>query len=294
MENKSLRTGFYKYKEMESRNIPDTFVPTIEQGGILEKIVAYKQQEIRDAKIKVAMSSLEKTEHFHRTCLSMRDFMLDPARTGIIAEFKRASPSKGIINDQAAVSVVTRQYAAAGASAVSVLTDKKFFGGRMRDLLEARGAIKIPILRKDFIIDEYQIIESKAIGADIILLIASILTPPQIAHFAKLAKGIGLNVLLEVHNQQELDQSIVDDLDAIGVNNRNLDNFTVSVQNSYDLVKLIPDQFLKISESGISDPQTIIALKKAGFNGFLIGENFMKHQDPGLAIQEFVNELKAD
>jgi len=262
------------------------------QGGILTKIVDNKRLEVAQAKQNVSVASLEKSEYFSRTCYSLRDFMLDGSRTGIIAEFKRASPSKGTINDQAEVSVVTRQYAEAGASALSVLTDQHFFGGKIRDLIEAREANQIPILRKDFIIDEYQILEAKAIGADIILLIASILTPQQVERFAKLAKTLGLNVLLEVHNLEELEKNIFDDLDAIGVNNRNLDTFTVSVQHSHDLVNLIPDRFLKISESGISDPGTIAELRNAGFNGFLIGENFMKNSDPGLAIQNFVKELK--
>lgn len=276
---------------MEDKNLKNS-ASTSAQSGILTKIVDHKLIEVAQAKKNVSISSLEKSEYFSRTCYSLRDFMLDKERTGIIAEFKRASPSRGTINDQAEVSVVTRQYADAGASALSVLTDQKFFGGKIRDLVEAREANQIPILRKDFIIDEYQIIEAKALGADIILLIASILTPKQVEGFANLAKTLGLNVLLEVHNREELEKNIFDDLDAIGVNNRNLDTFTVSVQHSYDLVNLIPDRFLKISESGISDPMAITELRAAGFNGFLIGENFMKNSDPGLAIQNFIKELR--
>lgn len=276
---------------MEDKNVNNSALAA-GQSGILTKIVEHKRLEVAQAKQNISVSSLEKSEYFDRTCYSLRDFMLAEQRTGIIAEFKRASPSKGIINDQAEVSVVTRQYADAGASALSVLTDQKFFGGKIRDLVEAREANQIPILRKDFIIDEYQIVEAKAIGADIILLIASILTPQQVAGFAKFAKTLGLNVLLEVHNREELEKNIFDDLDAIGVNNRNLDTFTVSVQHSHDLVNLIPENFLKISESGISDPKTIMELRAAGFNGFLIGENFMKNSDPGSAIQNFVKELR--
>jgi len=276
---------------MEHKNLNNSASAT-GQSGILTKIVEHKRLEVALAKQNISVSSLERSEYFDRTCYSIRDFMLAEDRTGIIAEFKRASPSKGIINDQVEVSVVTRHYADAGASALSVLTDQKFFGGKIRDLVEAREANQIPILRKDFIIDEYQIVEAKAIGADIILLIASILTPQQVAGFAKLAKTLGLNVLLEVHNREELEKNIFDDLDVIGVNNRNLDTFTVSVQHSHDLVNLIPDSFLKISESGISDPKTITELRAAGFNGFLIGENFMKNSDPGSAIQNFVKELR--
>jgi len=217
--------------------------------------------------------------------------LLDPVRTGIIAEFKRKSPSKGIINDKVTVEKVTTGYAAAGASALSVLTDCDFFMGEKADLVAAREANSIPILRKDFMIDEYQVIEAKSLGADIILLIAAILTTEEIRKLASLAKSLGLNVLLEVHNLAELERSINPNLDAIGVNNRNLADFTVSVQTSYDLVQHIPADFLKISESAISNPETIKQLKQAGFNGFLIGESFMKQEDPGLAMQEFVKGL---
>lgn len=260
-------------------------------GGILDEITANKKQEIEIARQHIPVARLEESEWFGKKCYSLREFMLAPERTGIIAEFKRASPSKGVINNKADVSAVTKHYADAGASALSVLTDHKFFGGRIRDLVEARAANEIPVLRKEFILDEYQIIEAKAIGADIILLIAAILTPEAISRFARLAKSIGLNVLLEVHNLQELEESLCDDIDAVGVNNRNLVDFSVSVQHSYDLADKIPDNFLKVSESGISDPQTIASLKKAGFNGFLIGENFMKEDDPGQAMTEFVIQV---
>ena len=267
---------------------------TINTGTtILDKIVKQKLVEIADAKASVSVSQLEERELFKRECFALRDFILSPERTGIIAEFKRVSPSQGIINDRVSAATVTQGYAAAGASALSVLTDSQFFGGRIDDLVEARSANVIPVLRKEFILDEYQIIEAKSIGADIILLIAAILSPDEILKFSKLAKNLGLNVLLEVHNQAELERSICDDLDAIGVNNRNLADFSVSLQHSYDLVNQIPDKFLKISESGISNPKTISELKKAGFNGFLIGENFMKEEDPGKTMQQFVTEMNA-
>lgn len=259
--------------------------------NILDKIVAHKKTEIQAAKRNVSYTSLEESEHFHRDVLSFKDFLLDPARTGIIAEFKRKSPSKGIINDKVSVEEVTTGYASAGASALSVLTDRQFFMGRKVDLRRARLANKIPILRKDFMIDEYQVIEAKALGADVILLIAAILTPEQIQQLASLAKSINLNVLLEVHNLEELQRSINPNLDAIGVNNRNLADFTVSVETSYQLAGHIPSEFLKISESAISNTNTIKQLKVAGFNGFLIGENFMKQADPGAAMKEFVREL---
>jgi len=259
--------------------------------NILDKIVLRKKEEVAAAKAQVSVQDLENATHFKRTPYSFKDFLLAAERTGIIAEFKRRSPSKGLINGLADVAEVTRAYNNAGASALSVLTDADFFGGKREDLLEARVANNIPILRKDFMVDEYQILEAKAWGADIVLLIASILTPQQINDFGKFAQNLGLNVLLEVHNLEELERSISPNLDAIGINNRNLADFTVDIQTSFDLVNKIPDEFVKISESAISHPQTIRELKTAGFNGFLIGENFMKTDNPGTAIKQFVAEI---
>jgi indole-3-glycerol phosphate synthase len=263
------------------------------QGNILDKIVIKKLEEIEAAKQKVSIEDLKQSEFFSRTCYSLSQFINDSERTGIIAEFKRQSPSKGIINSKVSVTEVTQGYAAAGASAISVLTDTSFFGGCKEDLIEARKANEVPLLRKDFMLDEYQVYEAKAWGADIILLIAAILTPEQIQYLARLAKSLTLNVLLEVHSLEELERSLCDDLDAIGVNNRNLGNFSVTLNHSYDLVNRIPDQFIKVSESGISDFRTILELKKVGFNGFLIGENFMKQENPGEAMKQFVSEFKA-
>ncbi|MNK26343.1 Indole-3-glycerol phosphate synthase [compost metagenome] len=259
--------------------------------NILDKIVLRKKEEVAAAKALVSIQDLENAVHFKRTPHSFKEFLLATDRTGIIAEFKRRSPSKGLINGVADVAEVTQAYNNAGASALSVLTDVDFFGGKTADLLAARAANDIPILRKDFMIDEYQILEAKAWGADIILLIASILTPQQINDFGQFARNLGLNVLLEVHNLEELERSISPNLDAIGVNNRNLADFTVDIQTSFDLVNKIPNEFLKISESAISNPETIKDLKTAGFNGFLIGENFMKTENPGLAIQQFVAQV---
>jgi len=259
--------------------------------NILDKIVINKKKEVEADKQKTSIAQLERYELFGRQTYSFREFLLDPKRTGIIAEFKRRSPSKGIINDQVKVSEVTTAYAAAGASALSVLTDHDFFLGNKDDLGQARAVNQVPILRKDFMIDEYQIIEAKALGADIILLIAAILTPQEIKSMSALAKSLGLNVLLEVHNLEELQRSIDPNLTAIGINNRNLADFTVSVETSFKLYEHIPAEFLKISESAISNVDTIKQLKTAGFNGFLIGENFMKEADPGKAMAEFVKGL---
>jgi indole-3-glycerol phosphate synthase len=273
------------------KNVPDSSPFREQEGNILDKIVINKKREVQAAKARTSYIELEEAEFFNRECYSFKDFLLAPERTGIIAEFKRKSPSKGIINDKVSVKEVTTAYADAGASALSVLTDRDFFMGKKADLVEARKANSIPVLRKDFMIDEYQIIEAKSLGADIILLIAAILTPAEIKKFAKLSKSLGLNVLLEVHNLEELERSIDQNLTAIGVNNRNLADFSVSVDTSYQLAEHIPAEFLKISESAISNPETIKQLKLAGFNGFLIGENFMKQANPGQAMRDFVKEL---
>ncbi|MDB5156240.1 MAG: indole-3-glycerol phosphate synthase [Mucilaginibacter sp.] len=260
--------------------------------NILDKIVLNKKAEVQAAKQNTTIKELETSALFNRQTYSFREFLLDPARTGIIAEFKRKSPSKGVFNEHADVESVTAAYAEAGASALSVLTDTDFFMGSNGDLLKARQANTIPVLRKDFMIDEFQVIEAKSLGADVILLIAAILTPQEIDKLASLAKSLGLNVLLEVHNLEELERSINSNLDAIGVNNRNLADFSVSVETSFDLAEHIPDEFLKISESAISNTKVISELKQAGFSGFLIGETFMKQADPGLAMREFVKGLK--
>ncbi|HLT88005.1 MAG TPA: indole-3-glycerol phosphate synthase TrpC [Sphingobacterium sp.] len=258
---------------------------------ILDKIIERKKIEVTEAKKRVSLEELEQYPLFNRTCYSLKDAVLHPKRTGIIAEFKRASPSKGLINGTSSVAEVVRGYQNAGASAISVLTDPDFFNGSLADLSAAREVLTIPLLRKEFIVDTYQIAEAKAYGADIILLIAACLDSTEIETYADYAKSLGLNVLVEVHNEEELQRSIFDSIDAIGVNNRNLKDFVVDLNHSYDLVNIIPDRFIKVSESGISDPKTISELKDAGFQGFLVGENFMKTADPAEAIKEFVGKL---
>lgn len=258
---------------------------------ILDKIIERKKIEVTEAKKRVSLEELEQYPLFNRTCYSLKDAVLHPKRTGIIAEFKRASPSKGLINGTSSVAEVVRGYQNAGASAISVLTDPDFFNGSLADLSAAREVLTIPLLRKEFIVDTYQIAEAKAYGADIILLIAACLDSTEIETYADYAKSLGLSVLLEVHNEEELQRNIFDSVDAIGVNNRNLKDFVVDLNHSYDLVNIIPDRFIKVSESGISDPKTISELKDAGFQGFLVGENFMKTADPAEAIKEFVGKL---
>lgn len=259
---------------------------------ILDKIIARKREEVKAAKEKTSLIELEQMPLFARTCLDLRTSILDNTKTGIIAEYKRASPSKGIINANSGVAETVSGYQAAGASAVSVLTDVDFFRGSLFDLEEARAALSIPLLRKEFIIDRFQIAEAKAYGADIILLIAACLSADEIEDLSSYAKSLGMNVLLEVHDRGELDKSLVDTVDAIGVNNRNLKDFTVSIEQSLALVDDIPDRYIKVTESGISDPATVRHLHVAGFQGFLIGENFMKTSNPAGAMADFVEAVR--
>ncbi len=227
-----------------------------------------------------------------RDVLSVRNFMLSPDKSGIIAEIKKKSPSKGVTNDQVTIEEVAQGYEEAGVSAISVLTDHKYFGGSNRYLSRARSTVNVPILRKDFMVDEYQFVEAKSIGADFVLLIAAALEPEKLKRFAKLAKSLGLGVLMEVHNKEELDRSLCDELDLVGVNNRNLKTFDVSVDLSKELAEHIPGDFVKVSESGISDPSVIKDLKTYGYQGFLIGENFMKQPNPGEACKTFIDQLR--
>ena len=258
--------------------------------NILDTIVASKKIEVAERKKNKSISEIKNGPFFKNETLSFKEFLLRGDKTGIIAEYKRKSPSKGIINDKSTVSEVTMAYAKYGASAISVLTDEEFFGGSLDDLVEAT-INEIPLLRKDFIIDEYQLVESKAYGAEVILLIAACLTKDEVKTLAGLAKNIGLNVLLEIHNEQELEH-ICDDVDVVGVNNRDLKTFNVDISRSIELSKQIPTDKIKISESGIDNVASIKILKEHGFRGFLIGEKFMKEENPGLAFQNFTHELK--
>lgn len=259
--------------------------------NILETIIEQKKIEVADRKQQTPVVVLEQMEWFSKIPFSLRKFLLDGNKTGIIAEFKRKSPSKGWINADADTGAVTTAYTQHGASGLSVLTDEKFFGGSLDDLKKAR-INNIPVLRKDFIVDTYQVLEAKAVGADVILLIAANLTPRQVKILASTAKNLGLEVLLEIHNEEELEH-ICDEVDIVGVNNRNLKTFEVSIETSVYLAGLIPADKIKISESGISDAKTIQELKKYDYKGFLIGENFMKAPDPAIAFAAFVEQLKS-
>jgi indole-3-glycerol phosphate synthase len=256
---------------------------------ILDKIIAYKQNEVLENQKIKAIKELEKSLYFNKPTKSLKKAI--QTKSGIIAEFKRKSPSKGIINDFSKVKSVVLGYEKAGVSGLSILTDFHFFGGTTQDILEARKVNSQPILRKDFIISEYQIIEAKAMGADVILLIASVLSKKEIIHFTNFAHNLGLEVLFEVHTQEELDKYIPK-INLVGINNRNLKTFEVNFENSIKLSKQLPSDTIKIAESGISDFKNIITLKKHGFEGFLIGENFMKTKNPALACDTFIHNLK--
>jgi indole-3-glycerol phosphate synthase len=258
---------------------------------ILDQIIITKRKEIKASKALVSEEQLRAMPLYGRTCYRLTDSLQNPERTGIIAEFKRASPSKGYINQHSAVQEVVKGYQDAGASAISVLTDQDYFKGHLNDLVAAREVLQIPLLRKEFIVDPYQITEAKAYGADVILLIAAVLQPDEVASLSTYAQSLGLSVLLEVHHLDELIPNLHPTIDAIGVNNRNLHDFSVSLQHSIDIAPHIPSHYQKVSESGISDPARINELKKHGFNGFLIGENFMKTPNPSAAILEFVNSI---
>jgi indole-3-glycerol phosphate synthase len=257
---------------------------------ILEKIIARKKQEVAERILRVPVTALENSDFFHRTCFSFSAALRQPGASGVIAEFKRRSPSKGIINGGATVGQVTQGYVNAGASALSILTDEPFFGGSNEDLTLARRLNGCPILRKDFTVGEYQVLEAKSIGADAILLIASVLSPAEVKRLAAFARSLGMEVLLEIHDETELGHCC-ENINAVGVNNRNLADFTVDVQRSFELADRIPNDFAKVSESGLSDPATVVALRAAGFNGFLIGENFMKQSQPEAACEEFIVRL---
>ncbi len=258
---------------------------------ILEEIVAYKRKEVEEIASTHPIKLLEQSLYFNSDCVSLKKYLLRKDKSGIIAEFKRKSPSKGIINTYADVEKVTIGYMQAGASALSILTDNHFFGGKNLDLIAARKFNFCPILRKDFIVSEYQIIEAKSIGADAILLIAAILTKEEIKQFTTLAHNLGLEVLLEIHTQEELEK-FNSDISLVGINNRNLNTFEVDFENSIRLAQSLPTGVVKVAESGISNPQNIIELKQQGFEGFLVGENFMKTAEPEIAAKKFIKKIK--
>lgn len=256
---------------------------------ILDQILKTKYEEIAAAVVRRSFAAVyEEARSVARPVLSLSQALCgSPA--GIIAEFKRRSPSKGFIREGADAAAVTGGYAASGAAAISVLTDRNYFGGTLDDLRAARRAADVPLLRKDFIIDPYQLCEARIAGADAVLLIASALTPERCAGLAAFARSLGLEVLLELHGESELDY-LDAEVDVVGINNRNLKTFVTDTAVSERLAGMIPPERLKISESGISSPVTVRRLREAGFRGFLMGENFMKEPDPAEALRRFIAE----
>lgn len=261
--------------------------------NILDEIIAQKYKEVAERKELYPVKLLEKSLYFETPCVSLDRYLLRPDKSGIIAEIKRKSPSKGDINPYVSVERTSIGYMQAGASALSILTDTNYFGGKNEDLITARKYNYCPILRKDFMVDEYQIVEAKSIGADAILLIAAALEPARLKELAAFARTLGLEVLLEVHSLEELQESLNNQVTVVGVNNRNLKTFQTDVGLSFELAKHIPAGITKISESGLSLPQTLVDLQEAGYNGFLIGESFMTSSRPERAAAAFIKELRA-
>lgn len=259
---------------------------------VLHDILAQKRHEVEERQGLFPVKLLEKSPYFSTTPVSLRSYLKRPDKVGVIAEIKRKSPSKGILHKHVNVEALSLGYMQAGASALSVLTDTPFFGGTLEDLVTARRFNFCPILRKDFIIDPYQVIEAKAKGADVILLIAAALDPERTEQLAQLARSLGMEVLLEVHSEEEVASHASEHIDLVGVNNRDLGTFEVSTETSLRLADKIPADFMKISESGINDAETISRLHAAGYRGFLIGETFMKSAHPAVACRKLIEKVK--
>lgn len=260
--------------------------------NILEQIIASKHVEVARRKSERPEHLLESSPFFNRDTLSLKASLLDSSKTGIIAEFKRKSPSKGLINGDADVTDVTGKYTAYGASGLSVLTDTDYFGGSEADLQQAR-LNNIPILRKDFIVDEYQILEARAMGADVILLIAACLPVSDVRRLASFAHNLQLEVLLELHAEEELDH-MNEYTELVGINNRNLKTFEVDMEKSISMAEQIGRAAVRIAESGIQHPEDVVTFRKYGFEGFLIGERFMKEPDPGGAFKIFADRINTN
>lgn len=256
---------------------------------ILSEIIANKRKEVDLQKQAISIEQLSEGIDDLLPTRSMKQAIAS-SPTGIIAEFKRRSPSKGWIKENARPEEIVPAYAASGASAVSILTDEIFFGGTLRDIRTVRPLINLPILRKDFIIDEYQLYQARIVGADAVLLIAAALEQTQCRALADKAHELGLEVLLEIHNTDELPY-IYKDIDMVGINNRNLGSFHTDVANSFRLAEQLPQDTILVSESGISQPVTVSKLHDAGFRGFLIGETFMRTEKPAETLKEFISQV---
>lgn len=256
----------------------------------LDEINSYKRQEISEQKLLISLSELRDRAAYHKPLPSFKEFLLSPEKSGIVAEHKRQSPSKGVINDRANLETVVKGYETAGASAISVLTDQKYFGGSLMDLAKASELVSVPVLRKDFMLESYQLHEARAYGAAVVLLIAASLSQSEVDELAHEAHELGMEVLFEIHTEKELEK-ISEHVDVVGVNNRNLKTFTVDLEHSIQLLEKIPDGYIKISESGLSHPEIVKMLRLKGFQGFLMGENFMKEDNPGEACRRFIKEI---
>lgn len=257
---------------------------------ILSEIIANKRFEVDLQKQAISIEQLQEGISEAPAIRSMKQ-ALASSKSGVIAEFKRRSPSKGWIKQDARPEEIVLSYATAGASALSILTDEKFFGGSLRDIRIARSLVEIPILRKDFIIDEYQLYQAKIVGADAVLLIAAALEQEKCNELTEKAHSLGLEVLLEIHSSEEL-VYINEKIDMVGTNNRNLGTFFTDVENSFRLAGQLPQDAVLVSESGISDPEIVKRLRATGFRGFLIGETFMKTEQPGKTLQNFLQAIQ--
>lgn len=256
--------------------------------SILDDIIAHKKAEVEKQRSIISITHLEKSLYFKRFPLSLSEHII--RGSGIIAEHKRKSPSKGNINFNFNPLEIISGYQKAGASAISILTDATFFGGNLLHIETSREQITIPILRKDFIISSYQIIEAKAAGADAILLLANVLSKEEIREFASIAQSNGMESILEIHNEKELEK-VNPLIDVVGINNRDLKSFSVDIEKSKELFSKIPSQYTIIAESGISSVDVVKDLKEVGFNGFLIGEYFMRSKNPAEKCRKFINAL---
>ena len=258
---------------------------------VLSEIIAHKKIEVEERKKRHSIDEFCKQIEEKTYIVRSLKQALENSPTGIISEFKRRSPSKGWIHQTAEVRPIVSGYEKAGASALSVLTDENYFGGSDDDLRKAISLVEIPVLRKEFIVDEFQIYESKALGANAILLIASAISSQQCKHFTSVATQLQLDVLLELHNEDELEH-ISDENGIIGINNRNLGTFVTTVEKSFRMAELLPKNAVRVSESGISSPEIVRELRDAGYRGFLIGENFMKTDNPGESLKSFIEKLR--
>lgn len=259
--------------------------------NILTEIIENKKREVARRKIENRVSQLENSNFFHQEVRSLKNSIVN-SEFGIIAEFKRKSPSRGKINDSMSPLAVAETYQIANAAGMSVLTDQQYFGGQNEDLTSIRNNFSIPLLRKDFIIDEYQIFESKSIGADCILLIAEALEKKQLHEFTIIAKSLGLEVLMELHSLTELDK-VNDEIDILGVNNRDLKIQKVDIQNSIDLFPFLPKDVVKISESGIYTSKEIKTLADSGYKGALIGTSILESGNTLDKIKNLTSDLNA-